>query len=109
MVLTGKAKEDFEKWFNINIHDEQEQNYYLEKFQKTHASMQYGVLVDWFDSVGIRIFVHDEFQTPYEFGYKFRYAKEISKAIGAPNKFETRREARAKAIKSANGLYNDEQ
>ncbi len=58
MTLTGKAKEDFEKWY-IN------QNYELDLttdlsphtpvigFDELDDPMKYGVFVDWFDSVGM--------------------------------------------------------
>ena len=58
MILTGKAKEDFDNWY-IN------QNYELDLttdlsphtpvvgFDEIDDSMKYGVFVDWFDSVGM--------------------------------------------------------
>jgi len=60
-MLKGQAREDFEKWFISYIdkqlaHNRDEWNEgeeLLSNFYELPFSMQYGVLVDWFDSVGI--------------------------------------------------------
>ena len=62
MILTGKAKEEFESYFIAHHEDE---NYpvlkpevkLLEAFNHVPLSMQLGVYIDWFDSVGIRILI----------------------------------------------------
>jgi len=56
MELTGKCKEDFEKWIlklwcvDVSLHD-----YFIEEFDREWESKKYGVYVDFFDSVGIEI------------------------------------------------------
>ena len=64
MELTGKCKEDFEKWLVCEEGRDIFEPYYTddddiygvyEWFLKHHKSMQYGVCVDFFDSVDIRI------------------------------------------------------
>jgi hypothetical protein len=99
MELTGKCKEDFEKWYELNyeaiglrsIDDE----FYLAGFYELPETMQYGVYVDFFDSVEIYMeiikdgvyfesFVNDEW-------------------LNTP---KTRSEARTAAIEKANELYN---
>lgn len=120
MILTGKCKKDFEKWY-------EKQRCYgegtercnpvfpigLTTFYKQHYSMQYGVLVDFFDSVGIFIEITPmklvvdgslkevdycacidyNFQSPKHSAYHFLPMK-------------TRQEAREQAITKANEIYN---
>jgi hypothetical protein len=66
MKLTGKAKQDFEKWFVVNAENYEGlsfsqitivKDYQLDLFNQLTDSMQWGVLVDWGDSVGITISV----------------------------------------------------
>ena len=50
MILTGKAKEDFEKWL-----DSDEDNLCgLDLFQLNETCIN-ALIIDWFDSVGIYI------------------------------------------------------
>jgi hypothetical protein len=95
MKLTGKCKEDFEKWYFDN-----DKNVYidLKSFYSLDESMQYGVYVDFFDSVGIDI---DIFKTPEG---KYLSAVEME---GNDNIHNTRQEARTAAIEKANELYNN--
>ena len=53
MKLTGKCKEDFEKWYDISDIEGTPES--VEWFDFYHSSMQYGVYVDFFDSVGFYI------------------------------------------------------
>lgn len=59
MVLTGKAKEDFETWLYSNdvlikdgIYDD---TYLIEVFDELPLNLQYASIIEWFDSVGICI------------------------------------------------------
>lgn len=59
MVLTGKAKEDFESWLYSNdvlikdgIYDD---TYLIEVFDELPLNLQYASIIEWFDSVGICI------------------------------------------------------
>jgi hypothetical protein len=107
MKLTGKCKEDFEKWFRrINLKN----NWLLNSFYKLPQSMQYGVLIDFFDSVGIKIHLDRNCQ-----GIKFNsWFITITKENGMHlNNFlkdtlekDSRPEARDAAIEKANELYN---
>lgn len=87
MILTDKALGQFKEWLkifeNTSIHDHER----LEDNQK------FGVLVDWFDSVGIDI---DEIYSGCEFEIAYREQNNIG----------IRQEARAKAIEKANEIYN---
>jgi len=93
MELTGKCKEDFEKWY-----DTLDDYYHLELMPK---NMLYGVREDYFDSVGIyvemetRLFDHEH--TVY-ICYKRKYTR-----VG---RYKTRQEARDAAIEKANEIRN---
>ena len=120
MKLTGKCKEDFEKWALLNA--EYIFDYAIENDDKTGIptyegryfhyqdiddlpkSMQYGVYVDFFDSVGIKIsvnFTHENFRFD---GWWFTILTNNDE-IDKP--FDTRQEARTKAIEKANDIYNE--
>jgi hypothetical protein len=109
-MLKGQAKKDFEKWLS-DVFDLDENSievdcsyegtvdvYVSEHFEILPFSMQYGVLVDWFDSVGIYVNVHAYEKQTYWMGVALCL---INK------KFDTRTQARQKAIEQANKIYND--
>ncbi len=107
MKLTGKSLIDFEKWYlnrkgNDVKRDVQNRLNYL-VFLSSEDAMKYGVYVDWFDSVGIEITIHNNFKGIYKFGYKVMNMS----CYGMPNKHETRPEARTAAIQKANENYNN--
>ena len=106
MKLTGKCKDDFEKYLNkLRKHDTERkfadvemilesQGYYFEDIPQ---SMQYGVYVDFFDSLGIDI---DVFKSKFI----LKFYNTVNGLESYP--FKTRQEARTKAIEKANELYN---
>ncbi|MCP4053732.1 MAG: hypothetical protein GY739_11835 [Mesoflavibacter sp.] len=121
MKLTGKAKIEFEKWL-IDSHDTSHNKNVLngkigqsfsECFYKLTESMQYGVLIDFFDSVGIIIDTQ-----PFMDYDEHVYTNIInwSAIVIVLNKepkegnyihdIKTRQEARTEAIKKANEIYN---
>jgi len=104
MNLTGQAKEEFEKWlFGSLTFDYCED--YNEWFRLTDLSMQYGVLVDWFDSVGIYIDVHKVFNLK-----EYRWWIEDDSLMledFQSEAFNSRPQARAKAIEKANEIFNN--
>ena len=106
MELTGQCKEDFEKWLDDN-HGILLYNIYPNMAGYTCLktlpdSMQFGVLVDFFDSVGIRIIIG----TGYS-GYLYFYSiKRPNFNAEFDNEFQTRQEARTKAIEKADEIYN---
>ena len=102
MILTGKAKEDFEKWLYSNdvlikdgIYDD---TYLIEVFEELPLSLQYAFIIEWFDSIGIYI-TSDYFELNKGF-----YSEILNEnfAIVKP----TRQEALTEAIKKANEIYN---
>jgi hypothetical protein len=109
MELTGKCELDFDKWLKENNKDlvklSDPSIYFSEIFSMSALfkylteSMQYGVLVDFFGSVGIDV-VDDIDSCAND----FRYLSKVDfKYIDAHN---TRPEARTAAIQKANELYN---
>lgn len=105
MHLTNKSKEAFEKWKasqrgHLLIFEARE--FTEEKSILVSDAMKFGVLVDFFDSVGLNILLTVEF----DFGYiitENRY-EEIEEVIRL---YDTRNEARKESIKKANELFNN--
>tara|TARA_R110000782_G_scaffold387_1_gene1250 strand:- start:47 stop:373 length:327 start_codon:yes stop_codon:yes gene_type:complete len=108
MELTGKCKQDFKKWQqdcdwfqDISIYNENYSN--IEIFYTLNKSMQYGVYVDFFDSVGSYISVSGLVLSK-------TYICDISVISNVEHYydgFSTRAEARSKAIEKANEIYNN--
>ena len=95
-MLKGKCKKDFERWYE-NLED----FYHLDIMP---LNMVYGIYVDFFDSVGIRIYTEEN---NLNFNVAFSlYDGDIVKGIF---EFKTRQEARTKAIEKANEIYNNGQ
>lgn len=93
-MLTDKTKQDFKQYFLKNCYDS-EISY--KHFLDLRLSMQYGVLVDFFDSEEIHITLFNEIDFC---GY----------SIDQKNSnfsYTTVSEARTKAIEKANQLYNE--
>lgn len=103
MILTDKAKEDFEKWF------EKEYRTFATSYGENVDKINNYIAIEWFDTVGIDIdinlfrekneigskvyfkaFVEDEI-VEYDFGFRY---------------FFSRQEATIEAIKKANEIYN---
>lgn len=104
MKLTGKSKEVFRDWYTpyirkqrpdyIKFTDEQ----ILRKFYRKIDSEKYGVLVDFFDSVGIKIFI---FYNSYEI-----CDIDIKNYYNDVN-MDTRTQAREQAITKAVEILNN--
>ena len=109
MRLTGKCKEDFCYWWVGNpkkIKGVSEAYYNGEKFESLPYSMQYGVYLDFFDSVGIRIVIDIDFENEVydKFALYIEYKKHSFCSYGM--NFKTRQEARTEGIEKANEIYN---
>ena len=116
MILNGKCKEDFEKWLSEKFNNEflegnnRRFEFYTAKwFDNFTPSMQYGMLEDFFDGVRIyleitRHMISESFYFIYtdtNTGFK------IISNSGRSNGYNTRPEARTKAIEKANECYNE--
>ena len=95
MKLTDKCKVDFEKWYepigNINA-------IRCYTFYELPNSMQYGVYVDYFDSVDI--------DTEIVKTLMGKFYILINDDRLNDDKFESRPEARTQVIEKANEIYN---
>ena len=107
MKLTGKCKEDFEKWvskqpYSIS-HDVGERAMNIvplsEMIEQLPQSMQYGVLVDFFDSVDIGISMN-QYNNTYWYDIENPYTID-------GDELKSRPEARKQAILKANEIYNE--
>ena len=103
MILTGKAKEDFYRY--INIEDYKLFDYVRKKY--ANEIVLNALLIEWFDSVGIYISInyvdfYDEFRN--NTGFETYVTNK-----GLSVKFRSvsiRQEATIQAIKKANEIYN---
>jgi hypothetical protein len=111
MKLTGKCKEGFEEWMLINNKElvkYSEERYsevidMSQLFKYLTDSMQYGVLVDFYDSVGV--FIQIETRIFDKEHPCYIYSETVYNRVGL---FKTRHEARIAAIEKANEIYNYE-
>ena len=96
MKLTGKAKEDFEKWIETL-----EVAPYVVMLENIPICYLNALIIEWLDSVGIFIFI--------EFGYKFTIVNNESSIFDKyyihSTNLETRQEATEKAIEKANEIF----
>src|SRR5210317_2065985 len=102
MKLTEKTKADFEKWYDYKVQKIGDVNLW----EIITDSMQFGVLVDYFDSCGIYIRIqtsHWSSTNPEVNGWKFyptiNHERKKREVIGY-----SRHEAREKAIQKANEI-----
>lgn len=111
MILTGKAKEDFEK----GIIEILKQNY-NEKIDDNKRAIDWiydsndlillAHIIEWFDSVGICIVIDIIiFNDEYWFDCGFYYDN-FNDYISIDGFFKTRQEATKQAIIKANEIYN---
>lgn len=101
-MLTGKAKEDFEKWYYTNYH--RSVNYGVIKedevyafFNTLHKTFKNALLVDFFDTVDIYV---------NALRYNKTYFQPFCNHL-LHEKYETRSEALKQAFTQANKIYNE--
>lgn len=106
MILKGKAKKDFREWYNKRPKHTPIHTPY-DVFCGKELSMQYGVLVDWFDSVGIVFTIEMEYDFVNEcFENAFNIFIDTSDKNQIRKVFDTRNEARKASIEKAVEIYN---
>jgi len=122
-LLKGKALEHFEKWYlnwifkektylSLRFSDEQ----ILENWKSLHSSEQYGVLVDFFDSVGVVVTIGNWIEYKVGFFYWFNINDKSDKCLISDYdcinlkhaRYKTLQEARKQAIKKAVEILNSE-
>lgn len=103
--MKDKFKEDFKKWFYKNL--TLKYTFDLEHwFPYLPFSMRYGILVDFFDSVGVFILINKQFDLEV---YDFNIDNGTDFYESETFEFKTRHEARTEAIKKAKEIYNKTQ
>lgn len=112
MILTGKAKEDFIKWYYSKC-DKQPyfQDYSLDL---SHVILN-ALIIEWFDSIGININIiveHDR-KAGYVRGFESEVCFIMNSEFMIVNSdclksdiYETRQQATEEAIKKACDIYN---
>lgn len=106
MILTGKSKEDFEKWIpKSKMGDGYSSHIFINGmyliFELMPETLQYAIIQEWFDSVGI--YIETDFgKLDWGFTVRFNF-----KTIESLCNFETRNEALKAAITNANEIYNE--
>lgn len=112
MQLTGKAKEDFEKWLNKNWEEKfltgtqrAYEFYTLKWFNEFSLSMQWGVLQDFFDESGYNPYVEVFDDGTYD--YTITNLSITSEIDFEDGPFNTMNQAREAAILKACELYNE--
>ena len=103
MILTGKAKEDFYKY--INIEDYKLFDYVRKKY--ANEIVLNALIIEWFDSVGIFVSInyvdfYNEIRN--DKGFEAYVTKGISVKFRSVS---SRQEAIIQAIKKANEIYNE--
>jgi len=106
-MLTGRCKEDFEKWYKENGFNDPVPKHDMRFFYTKHFSMQYGVYVDFFDSVGLFIELGCVTENDYDFTIIIDKAPQDGNNFEFEMNFKTRQEAREQSIKKANEIYNE--
>lgn len=110
-LLTGQCNKDFDTWREQRYdqlidENKTEWSYYgYSVFNELCFSMQWGVIVDFFDSVGIIISVYKDSEGYHWcIGDRDNHDGDTQKGWGYLSDF--RLEARTESIKKANKLYN---
>ena len=108
MRLTGKAEKDFFEWYRSTDFKSRNQPG-LALFYNYSNSMQYGVYVDFFDSIGIMIELQVHV-SPTMQGGSFKCIRPVILSNGRFHNvgasFGLRERARTAAIEKANEIYN---
>jgi len=114
-MLTGKAKEDFNKWFIKHSNDfgtvitaSSYGGEWLidleELYDELPENLQNTIIIEWFDSVGI--YINPTLRMPKEVN---KWAFIVDFELHENSLFKTRQQATEEAIKKANELYNTTQ
>ena len=122
MELTGKCKEEFEKYLLKDLSFVLEEEFIrmdrYNLFKHLTKSMQYGVFVDYFDSVGVQIgieFFDNSRATGFDYqilteddrDYDDENCMDSAKVYSSNDYIGSRPEARTAAVEKANELHNE--
>mgnify|MGYP003638599106 CR=1 FL=1 len=102
MKLTGKAKEEFEKWYANNpAHHYHEATPKQLEFGKIDVRCQWGVYQDFADSIGVH------FQVEFHYDIENEVNFYVSNVNGNLSRNPTRQEARNASVDKLNELINE--
>ena len=101
MVLSGKCKKAFEKYLIEKWKKDSTSYYNIEHFKLLPFPMQYGVYVDFFDSLGIYIEIMNYINLSWQWSVEADNISEYDTDC------KTRSDARTEGIKKANEIHND--
>jgi len=113
-MLTDKAKEDFEKWFNDysetnhNLKGWKDYDQYVDEVELP-LTMGQALIIEWLDSVGIIISIYADYDRSAAYNRGFYWEIRVLGSRFAENTedcLETRQEATSAAIETANKIYN---
>jgi hypothetical protein len=98
-LRSGQAKKDFEKWLKKSYN-----GYSVDFYLSLPKAFKYGVIVDWFDSVGIYVSIERYYSRSTLLDVN-RCNYESDSENGG--EYKTRPQARQKAIEKATEIYNN--
>ena len=104
--MEGQAKIDFEKWYRVAYIEDSSALWkpvHNKSFFHLPDNMQWGVIQDWFDSVGDYVCVEGDGD---DFMFSV-YHTESKNYLGVRYDIPSRQEARTAAIKKACEIYNE--
>ena len=104
MILTGKTKEDFLRYYGDEISHLEEIEY---DFLLESSIIRNALIIEWFDSIGIYIEVYRHNNRPTVQGFNSRIVRRINGYYECCTAVDTRKEATEEAIKKANEIYNE--
>jgi hypothetical protein len=108
MELTGKCKDDFEKWYLKDQHNEEGyHDYLLRSFYSKGLAMQYGVYEDFFESVGYDIEIGINSVLIFSNHFIDLLGLNVLEGVVYDIGVSNRQEARTKAIEKGNEIYNN--
>ena len=110
MTLTGKAKEEFEKWFANELERTEQKLTELgrvhvvdEFYTRITESMQWGVYQDWADSLGYDVVTQASIEQDKYWFTVWHQDEHFNEEY-----FTTRQQARNAAVEKLNELINDQ-
>lgn len=101
-MITGKNKEQFEKWFGNTIPKDKLSFHLWADFDELPFEMQIGVYLAYYDSLGIKILID------YGNDILWHYVIDINDFGEGCGDFNTRNEAYKEALKKADDLINNQ-
>lgn len=108
MILTGKCREDFNKWNYDNDfgYIDNEPTSLVVHFEDLDDNLKNTVIIEFFDNVGIIINVGGVLQNGI---YSFSFDIQENNTLNGIDEdgLSTRQEATTEAIKKANEIYNN--